>query len=169
MERIRKGSDLPKKKRGVTEHPTEIFAHQVNAKVISSIFCWVFDLESTLENDVARACLMNSVRTRDAQKSLSMMTKNFNCMKFSKQNDSFRSHHLSISHWPTIIYTHMPFVSSEICVCCSAYSRINIEFQILFSTCNFFSTKILGYKPNPQSWWDLTCSQFNLLQKSLGL
>ena len=35
MERIRKGSDLPKKA-GVTEHPTKIFAHQVNTKVISS-------------------------------------------------------------------------------------------------------------------------------------
>ena len=29
MERIRKGSDLPKKV-GVTEHPTKIFAHQAN-------------------------------------------------------------------------------------------------------------------------------------------
>ena len=29
--RIRKGSDLPKKS-GVTEHPTKIFTHQVNAK-----------------------------------------------------------------------------------------------------------------------------------------
>ena len=34
-----KKNDLPKKKVGVTEHPTKIFAHQVNAKVISSIFC----------------------------------------------------------------------------------------------------------------------------------
>ena len=33
----------------------------------------------------------------------------------------------------------------------------------------FFLAKILGYKPNPLSWRDLTCSQFNLLQKSLGL
>ena len=33
MERIRKESDLPKKKVGVTEHSTKIFAHQVNAKV----------------------------------------------------------------------------------------------------------------------------------------
>ena len=39
MERVKKGSDLPKKKVGVTELPTKIFAHQVNAKVISSIFC----------------------------------------------------------------------------------------------------------------------------------
>ena len=39
MERIRKGSDLPKEKVGVTEHPTKIFADQVTAKVISSIFC----------------------------------------------------------------------------------------------------------------------------------
>ena len=54
MERIRKGSDLPKKKVAVTEHPTKIFAHQVNARVISSIFCWVFDLVHALENDVAR-------------------------------------------------------------------------------------------------------------------
>ena len=68
MERITKGTDLPKKKMGVTEHPTKIFApHQVNAKVISSIFCCVFDLVHALENDVARAYLMNSVRTRDAQ------------------------------------------------------------------------------------------------------
>ena len=49
------------------------------------------------------------------------------------------------------------------------YSRMNIEFQILFSTHKFFLTKILGYKLNPLSWGDLTCSQFNLLQKSLGL
>ena len=41
MERIRKESDLPKKKVGVTKHPTKIFADQVTAKVISSIFCWV--------------------------------------------------------------------------------------------------------------------------------
>ena len=67
MERIRKGSDLPKKKVGFTEHPTKILAHQVNAKV-SSIVCWVFDSVRALENDVARACLMNSVRSRDAQK-----------------------------------------------------------------------------------------------------
>ena len=39
MERIRKGSDLLKKKVGVTEHPTKIFEDQVIAKVISSIFC----------------------------------------------------------------------------------------------------------------------------------
>ena len=39
MERIRKGSDLPKKEVGVTEHPTKIFARQVTAKVISFIFC----------------------------------------------------------------------------------------------------------------------------------
>ena len=38
MERIRKGSDLPEKV-GATEHPTNICTHQVNAKVISSIFC----------------------------------------------------------------------------------------------------------------------------------
>ena len=31
---FRKGSDLPKKV-GVAEHPTKIFAQQVNAKVIS--------------------------------------------------------------------------------------------------------------------------------------
>ena len=51
----------------VTEHPTKIFAHQVNPKVISSIFCRVFDSVRALENDVTRAYLMNSVRTRDAQ------------------------------------------------------------------------------------------------------
>ena len=51
----------------VPEQPTKIFAHGVNAKVISSIFCSVFDLVRALENDVARACLMNSVRTGDAQ------------------------------------------------------------------------------------------------------
>ena len=73
MERIRKRSDPPTKKagggggEGVTEHPTKIFAHQVHAKVISSIFCLVFDSVRELENDVARVCLMNSVRTRDAQ------------------------------------------------------------------------------------------------------
>ena len=44
---------------------------------------------------------------------------------FTNKNGSFRSHHLSRSLWPTMIYTHTPFVSSEICVCCSAYSRIN--------------------------------------------
>ena len=57
MKRIRKGSDLPKKKVVVTEHPTKIFAHQVNTKVISSIFCWVFDSVRTLEYDLACACL----------------------------------------------------------------------------------------------------------------
>ena len=67
MESIRKGSDLPKKKVGFTEHPAKILAHQVNAKVISSMFCWVFDSVRTLENDVARAFLMNSVRSRDVQ------------------------------------------------------------------------------------------------------
>ena len=36
MQRIIKGSDLPKKM-GVTEHPTKIFADQVTAKVVSSI------------------------------------------------------------------------------------------------------------------------------------
>jgi len=67
MERIRKGSDLPKKKVGVTEHPKEIFAHQVNTKVMSSIFCRVFDSVRALENDVACLRPMNGVRTRDAQ------------------------------------------------------------------------------------------------------
>ena len=37
MERIRKGSDLPKKKVGVTEHPPKIFAHQVNATRSSAL------------------------------------------------------------------------------------------------------------------------------------
>ena len=67
MKRVRNGSDLPKKKVGVTEHPTKVFARQVNAKAISSIFCSVFDSVRALENDVARACLMNGERTRDAQ------------------------------------------------------------------------------------------------------
>ena len=49
MAKIRKGSDLPKKKVGVTAHPTKIFALQVNAKVISSISCWIFDLVRPLE------------------------------------------------------------------------------------------------------------------------
>ena len=39
FERIPKGSELPKKKVGVTEHPTKTFADQVTAKAISSIFC----------------------------------------------------------------------------------------------------------------------------------
>ena len=51
----------------------------------------------------------------------------------------------------------------------SAYSRINIEFIILLSTRKFFLAKILGYKPNPLPWREFTCSQFNLLEKSLGL
>ena len=51
LERIRKGSYLPKKKVGV--HPTKIFSHQVNATAISTIFCRV--IYSVL--DVARACL----------------------------------------------------------------------------------------------------------------
>ena len=51
----------------------------------------------------------------------------------------------------------------------SAYSRINIEFRILLSTRKFFLAKILGYKPNPLPWREFTCSQFNLLEKSLGL
>ena len=50
-----------------------------------------------------------------------------------------------------------------------AYSQINIEFRILLSTRNFFLAKILGYKPNPLPWREFTCSQFNLLEKSLGL
>ena len=65
MERIRKGSDLPKKQVGFTKHPTKILARQVNAKVISSMFCRVFDSVRALENDVTRACLMNGVRSRD--------------------------------------------------------------------------------------------------------
>ena len=32
---------IGRKKVGVTEHPTKIFAYQVNAKVISYIFCRV--------------------------------------------------------------------------------------------------------------------------------
>ena len=70
MERIRKGSDQPKKKVGVTEHPAKILADQVTAKVISSIFCQEsFDLVRTLEiHDVARSWhAIYSVRTRDAQ------------------------------------------------------------------------------------------------------
>ena len=39
MKRVRKGSDLSKKKVAVTKPPTKIFAHQVNAKVIRSMFC----------------------------------------------------------------------------------------------------------------------------------
>ena len=68
MERIKKGSDLPKKSGG----------HQASNKNIRTPilrkghqlyinFCWVLDLVRVLENDVAHACLMNSVRTRDAQ------------------------------------------------------------------------------------------------------
>ena len=60
-ERIRKGSDLPKKNGGggggwgVTEHPTNILAHQVNTKVISSMFLLSFDSVRALEiHDVAR-------------------------------------------------------------------------------------------------------------------
>ena len=52
-----------RKKVGVTEHPTKIFTHQVNAKVICSMFCWVFESVRALENYVARAWPMNSVRT----------------------------------------------------------------------------------------------------------
>ena len=53
---------------GVFEHPTKIIMHEVNAKVISSIFCQVFHSVHMLEkHDVARMCLMNSVCTRDAQ------------------------------------------------------------------------------------------------------
>ena len=50
-----------------------------------------------------------------------------------------------------------------------AYSQIIIEFRILLSTRNFFLAKTLGYKPNPLPWREFTCSQFNLLEKSLGL
>ena len=61
MERIRKGSDLPKKV-GVTEHKTKIFAHQAPYFVEFSTpgVC-------ALENDVARACLMNSVRSNNGR------------------------------------------------------------------------------------------------------
>ena len=54
MERVRKGSDLPKKKWG-------------SPSVQQIMFCWVFDSVCALENDVARAWPMNSVCTRDAQ------------------------------------------------------------------------------------------------------
>ena len=65
MERIRKGSDL-RKKSGATEHPTKIFADQVTAKVISSIFLLSFDSVHALEiHDVTH--VMYSVRTRDAK------------------------------------------------------------------------------------------------------
>ena len=44
-----------------------------------------------------------------------------------------------------------------------------VKFRILLSTRKFFLAKILGYKPNPLPWREFTCSQFNLLEKSLGL
>ena len=37
-----------------------------------------------------------------------------------KQNGSFRSHHLNRSHWPTMIYMHVPFVSSQTCLLINA-------------------------------------------------
>ena len=57
------------KKVGVTEHPTKIFADQVTAKVISSIFLLSFDSVHALEiHDVARAtsCIAGA-RTSGAQ------------------------------------------------------------------------------------------------------
>ena len=59
MARIRKGNDMPKKI-GVTEYPTKIFAHQY---ILLS-----FDSVRALEiHDMARTCLMNSVRARDGR------------------------------------------------------------------------------------------------------
>ena len=66
MERIRKGSDLPKKK-GVIEHPTKIFADQVTAKLyILSTFDSVRALEI---HEVVRATsyTVYSVDIRDTQ------------------------------------------------------------------------------------------------------
>ena len=57
---------------------------------------------------------------------------------FTNKNGSFRSHHLSRSHWPTMIYTYMPFVSSEICVCCSDYSRKTLNFESCSALLIFF-------------------------------
>ena len=67
MERIRKGSDLPKKKVGVTLHPKKIFSHQVNAAAFSTTFVKCFSRCTCLMYDVARTCLMNSVCSRNAQ------------------------------------------------------------------------------------------------------
>ena len=80
---------------------------------------------------------------------------------FHKQNDSFRSLHLKVTHqqWYTCMYRlwcrKFVFVDN-----CSAYSWINIEFQILFST-----RKFLFGRKYPLFWWDLTCCQFNLFAK----
>ena len=53
---------------GVTEHPAIIFADQVTANVISSIFCWVSTWFVRLKYMTWHARhVMYSVRTRDAQ------------------------------------------------------------------------------------------------------
>ena len=70
MERIRKGSDLPKKKRGSPiiqqKYSHTKLTQRSSALYFVEISTWCH-LARTLENDVARACLMNSVCTRDAQ------------------------------------------------------------------------------------------------------
>ena len=48
-------------------HPTKIFSHKIKAAAISTIFVEDFTRCARLMCDVAGACLMNSVRNRDAQ------------------------------------------------------------------------------------------------------
>ena len=48
-----------------------------------------------------------------------MMTKNFNCMKFSETKRLLWEPPLK---YKSLTNNNMTFVSSEICVCCSAYS-----------------------------------------------
>ena len=62
MERITKESDLPKKKWG-SPSIQQKYSHTKLTKRSSALYYLVH----ALENDVARACIMNSVRIRDAQ------------------------------------------------------------------------------------------------------
>ena len=49
----------------------------------------------------------------DSESKKTMTTKKL----YSQTKGSFRSYHLNKSHWPTMIYMHIPLAISEICVC----------------------------------------------------
>ena len=67
MGRIRKGSDLLKKKRGSLSIQQK-YSHTKLTQRSSALYFVEFRLGASLEiDDVARTCLMNYVRTRDAQ------------------------------------------------------------------------------------------------------
>ena len=67
MKRIRKGSDLPKKKWESLSIQQKYSHNKLMQRSSALYFVEFSTLVHALENDVARVCLMNSVRTRDAQ------------------------------------------------------------------------------------------------------